>query len=137
MQGVSAENRSHVTPGTYGYSADRTTTEEGFQHGSTRLYQPESPCWAFSLHQCSDPPLAVSEWDLLLKRLGLTDIEALTAVRQGTETSQLITRFVRGQFRQHFVPEDVLLAVKMQWEVARQILELRALSCSTSPNPLS
>ncbi|HVU46751.1 MAG TPA: hypothetical protein VHD85_11530 [Terracidiphilus sp.] len=85
----------------------------------------------------SDPPIAVSEWDLLLKRLALTDIEALTAVRQGTEASQLITRFVRGQFRQHFVPEDVLLAVKMQWEVARQVLELRALSCSTPPNPLS
>jgi len=62
----------------------------------------------------SVPPLAVSEWDLLLKRLGLTDIEALTAVRDGTEASQLITRFVRSQFRQYFVPEDVLLAVKMQ-----------------------
>ena len=86
----------------------------------------------------SVPPLAVSEWDLLLKRLGLTDTEALTAVREGTEASQLITRFVRGQFRQHFVPEDVLLAVKMQLEVARQVLvELRALSCSISPNPLS
>jgi len=62
----------------------------------------------------SVPPLAVSEWDLLLKTLGLTDIEPLTAVREGTEASQLITRFVRSQFRQYFVPEDVLLAVKMQ-----------------------
>lgn len=68
----------------------------------------------------SVPPLAVSEWDLLLKKLGLTDIEALTAVREGTEASQLITRFVRGQFRQHFVPEDVLLAVKMQY---RELLD--------------
>jgi len=86
----------------------------------------------------SVPPLAVSEWDLLLKKLGFTDIEALTAVREGTEASQLITRFVRGQFRQHFVPEDVLLAVKMQSGVARQVLiDLRMLSCSKSSNPHS
>ena len=86
----------------------------------------------------SVPLLAVSEWDLLLKRLGLTDIEAVTAVRARTEASQLITRFVRDQFRQHFVPEDVLLAVKMQSGVARQVLvDLRALSCSKSSNPHS
>ena len=70
----------------------------------------------------SVPPLAGSEWDRLLSGLGLTDIEAVTAVREGTEAGQLVTRFVRKEFRQHFIPEDVLHAVKMHWEVARQVL---------------
>ena len=109
-----------------------------FDMDEASLYQRESPYRGSRLISGSVPPLAVSEWDLLLKRLGLTDIEALTAVREGTEASQLITRFVRGQFRQHFVPEDVLLAVKMQSGVARQVLiDLRMLSCSKSSNPHS
>lgn len=71
---------------------------------------------------------------MLLKRLGLTDIEALTAIREGREASQPITRFVLDEFRQHFVPEDVLLAVKVQWGITRRVTgSPSGLSCSTYP----
>ena len=62
------------------------------------------------------PATADAEWDLLLGRLGLTDAEALAAVREGREVGQTIRSFVRWAFHQHFVPEDVLLAMNLQRE---------------------
>ena len=62
------------------------------------------------------PATADAEWDRLLGRLGLTDAEALAAVREGREVGQTIRSFVRWAFRQHFIPEDVLLAMNLQLE---------------------
>ena len=61
-----------------------------------------------------------SEWDQLLNRLGLTDVEALAAVREGREAGQPIASFVREEFRERFVPEDVLLAVTRRWKATQE-----------------
>lgn len=60
----------------------------------------------------------VAEWDRLLDSLGLTEAEALTAIADRRDAAQSIRRFVRNEFREHFVPEDVLLAMKLEREVA-------------------
>ena len=64
------------------------------------------------------PAIEGAEWDRLLNRLGLTDAEALAAVREGREASQPITRFVHERFREHFVPEDVLFAMNLEGKEA-------------------
>lgn len=77
--------------------------------------------WDSRAVRASVPPVFEgSEWDRLLTRLGLTEREALAAVREGREAGQPITRFVREEFRERFVPEDVLLAVNKQWRAAQQ-----------------
>ena len=68
----------------------------------------------------ASPLIGGSEWDRLLRRLGLTEVEALAAVREGREVGQPITRFVRDEFRERFVPEDVLLALNMHWKASQQ-----------------
>ena len=62
------------------------------------------------------PAMAGAEWDHLLGRIGLTDAEALAAVRDDTEAGQRIRSFVQWAFRERFVPEDVLLAMNLQRE---------------------
>jgi hypothetical protein len=61
-------------------------------------------------------------WDRLLTELGLTEAEALEAVLQRNETGQPIRHFVHLQFREHYVPEDVLLAMDMGREAAEAYL---------------
>ena len=97
------------------------------QKGEFKMDQPvatdvNQTFWAPRYLNASLPPaIEGAEWDRLLLRLGLTDAEALAAVREGREVSQPITRFVLEQFRDHFVPEDVLLAVNLQWKAAQEI----------------
>jgi len=79
------------------------------------------------------PLIEGSEWERFLKELRLTDVEALKAVREGREPGQLITSFVHAAFRQYFVPEDVLVAVKMQWEIAREKSLLGSFLAANSP----
>ena len=67
-------------------------------------------------------PTADAEWDRLLGRLGLTDAEALAAVREGREVGQTIKSFVRRAFHEHFIPEDVLRAMNLQREAGRSQL---------------
>ena len=76
--------------------------------------------WRFrSLKGSLPPAMAGAEWDRLLGRLGLTDAEALVAVRDGLEAGQTIRSFVRWAFREHFIPEDVLLAMNLQREAGQ------------------
>ena len=56
----------------------------------------------------------VARWDLLLGKLGLTEREALDAIARDGEAGRSIRRFVHDSCRDHFVPEDVLHAVKLQ-----------------------
>ena len=56
--------------------------------------------------------LEVSQWDQLLTKLGLTEKEALDAIIQDSDIGRSIWRFVQESFRSHFVPEDVLLALR-------------------------
>ena len=96
------------------------------QKGEFKMDQPvatgaNQTFWAPRYLNASLPPaIEGAEWDRLLHRLGLTDAEALAAVREGREVSQPITRFVLEQFRDHFVPEDVLLAMKLQQKQAQE-----------------
>lgn len=79
--------------------------------GANVIYTP----WrSRSVSDLLPPALGATEWDQLLVRLGLTDAEALAAVREGREAGQAIRNFVRWAFREHFVPEDVLLAMKLR-----------------------
>lgn len=76
--------------------------------------------WRLGMNASPPPSLEGAEWDRLLGRLGLTDAEALAAVRDGREAGQPIRSFVRCAFREHFVPEDVLLAMRLHPEAARE-----------------
>jgi hypothetical protein len=62
--------------------------------------------------------IEVSQWDQLLAKLGLTEREALNAIVQDADIGRSIRRFVQNSARNHFVPEDVLLAVGRQRKAA-------------------
>jgi len=53
-----------------------------------------------------------AEWDQLLTRLGLDDSQALNAVKSDKEEGEQLRNFVLGSFRQSFVPEAVIKAVR-------------------------
>ena len=63
-------------------------------------------------------PVPVSRWDQLLDKLGLTDREALDAIIRDGDTGRSIRRFVQDSSREHFVPEDVLLAMNLRRDSA-------------------
>ena len=60
----------------------------------------------------------VAQWDQLLRKLGLTEREALDAITQNCDVGLSIRRFVQDACRSHFIPENVLLAMKLQRETA-------------------
>jgi hypothetical protein len=57
-------------------------------------------------------PVEVAQWDRLLHKLGLSEREALDAIVRDGDAGRSIRRFVQESRRDHFVPEDVLLALK-------------------------
>ena len=59
-------------------------------------------------------PVEVAQWDQLLSKLGLTEPEALDAIVRDADIGRSIRRFVQESCRDHFVPEDVLLALKRE-----------------------
>lgn len=59
----------------------------------------------------SDLP-EIAEWDRLLRHLGLNDSQALEAVKSDGEAGERLRKFVCRVFRQHFVPEVVIQAVR-------------------------
>jgi len=59
-------------------------------------------------------PVEVAQWDQLLNKLGLTEREALDAVVRDGDIGHSIRRFVQESCRDHFVPENVLLALKRE-----------------------
>jgi hypothetical protein len=64
-------------------------------------------------------PVEVARWDQLLGELGITEREALDAIAKDGDIGRSIRRFVRDSCRDHFVPEDVLLAMKLQREASK------------------
>jgi len=85
------------------------------QHSTKEKFSP----WRTGRFQTSREIVAeFALWDRLLNELGLTKAEALEAVVQGKETGQPIRQFVHQQFREHYIPEDVLLAMDMVLEAA-------------------
>jgi hypothetical protein len=60
-----------------------------------------------------------ARWDKLLGELGITEHEALEAIVNDGYIGRSIRRFVRESCRHHFVPEDVLIAMKLQQEAAQ------------------
>ena len=64
-------------------------------------------------------PVEGARWDQLLGELGITEREALDAIVKDDHIGRSIRRFVRDSCRHHFVPEDVLLAMKLQREAAQ------------------
>ena len=83
--------------------------------GAREKYTP----WGRGMNASASLSVERAEWDQLLDRLGLTDAEALAAVRDGKEAGQSIRSFVRWAFREHFVPEEVLLAMSLQREAGQ------------------
>jgi len=59
----------------------------------------------------SDLP-EIAEWDRLLRQLGLDDSQALEAVKANGDAGEKLCKFVCRAFRQHFVPEVVIQAVR-------------------------
>jgi hypothetical protein len=59
----------------------------------------------------SDLP-EIAEWDRLLRQLGLDDSQALEAVKANGDAGKRLRKFVCRAFRQHFVPEVVIHAVR-------------------------
>lgn len=74
--------------------------------------------WRSSRSSGIPPRSVVPKWDRLLDRLGLTEAEALAAIVDRRDAAQPIRRFVREEFHEHFVPEDVLLAMNLERNVA-------------------
>ena len=72
--------------------------------------------WAQQVGVFVPGPVEVSRWDQLLDKLGLTEQEALNAIVRDGDIGRSIRRFVHDSCRDHFVPEDVLLAMKLQRE---------------------
>ena len=59
-------------------------------------------------------PVEVAQWDQLLNKLGLTEREALDAIVRDGDIGLSIRRFVQESWRDHFVPENVLIALKRE-----------------------
>ena len=74
--------------------------------------------WAQQVGVFVPGPVEVSRWDQLLDKLGVTEREALDAIVREGEVGRSIRSFVHDSCRDHFVPEDVLLAMKLQQEAA-------------------
>ena len=53
-----------------------------------------------------------TEWDQLLAKLSLSDLQALEAVRSDGERGEQLRKFVSRFFGHYFVPEEVILAVR-------------------------
>ena len=64
-------------------------------------------------------PAEAARWDKLLGELGITEREALDAIVNDGDIGRSIKRFVRDSCRHHFVPEDVLLAMKLEKDAAQ------------------
>ena len=58
-----------------------------------------------------------AEWDQLLTNLALTDSEALEAVKTEGEKGERLRNFVLRFFRDHFVPEAAINAVRYPGKV--------------------
>jgi hypothetical protein len=54
----------------------------------------------------------------LLDKLGVSEREAIEAIVREGEIGRSIRSFVQDSCRDHFVPEDVLLAMNLQREAA-------------------
>jgi hypothetical protein len=79
--------------------------------------------WRTRSPESSDPLTAESAlWDQLLNKLELTEAEALEAIVEGKEAGPAIRRFVHQEFRDHFIPENVLLALSMERDATEAYL---------------
>lgn len=58
----------------------------------------------------------ITRWDQLLGDLGLTEPQALDAIARNGEVGHSIRRFVQDCCHDHFIPEDVLRALRLQRE---------------------
>ena len=68
--------------------------------------------------------IEVTQWDRFLGRLGLTEHEALDAINREGDVGCSIRRFVQDSCRDHFIPENVLLAVNLRRDEAEARLIL-------------
>lgn len=78
---------------------------------------PGSP-WTRQIGPFVSEPVEVSRWDQLLDRLGITEREALDAIVRDSDIGRSIRRFVHDSSYDHFVPENVLLAVNLRCDAA-------------------
>ena len=54
-----------------------------------------------------------SKWDLLLRKLGITDVQAMTEVRGTGDLARAIRKFVVIARKSSFVPEGILQETKL------------------------
>jgi hypothetical protein len=73
-----------------------------------------------------------AEWDQLLTALGLTDAQALEAVNSDGETGEQLRKFVLTGFRQYFVPEVVIKAVRRRGILQSVVAEVDQITTVTS-----
>ena len=73
----------------------------------------------------------VTRWDQFLGKLGLTEREALDAINRGGDVGSSIRRFVLDSSHDHFIPEDVLLAVNLRRDDAKARLMLARFAGAT------
>lgn len=66
----------------------------------------------------------IAEWDQLLVKLGLSDSQALDAVKSEGEEGEQLRRFVLRFFKQFFVPEAVIKAVSHRLKKNRLVISL-------------
>jgi hypothetical protein len=66
----------------------------------------------------------LAEWDQLLAKLGLSDSQALDAVKSEGEEGEQLRRFVLRFFRQFFIPEAVIKAVSRRLTKNRLVISL-------------
>lgn len=74
--------------------------------------------WTQQIGAFVPEPGKMSRWDQLLDKLGVTEREALDAIVRDGDIGRSIRCFVLDSCRDHFVPEDVLLAMNLQREAA-------------------
>jgi hypothetical protein len=66
---------------------------------------------------CSIEPAIPARWDVFLKELNVTEMEALTILRSRSELTPRIRSWVMTNHRSAFVPEDFLMTLGIQMEL--------------------
>jgi hypothetical protein len=66
----------------------------------------------------------IAEWDQLLSKLGLSDSQALDAIKLEGDEGEQLRRFVLRFFKRFFVPEAVIKAVSRRLKKNRLVLSL-------------
>jgi hypothetical protein len=75
-----------------------------------------------------------AEWDQLLTRLGVDDSEALEAVKSDGNEGEQLRKFVLRSFRDHFVPEAVIKAVRRRLKEKSGAISLSAQAAAVDSN---